>query len=140
MLTMNTCIRSTVKVLAVCGALASAGASARELNPTATPTGVTVTVVDTDVCMGVESNLRNNPRNIFANRRVYGVQWLMNSKGDFLSFNCWYTNMTQRVPQSIAVIYTASKETLDSAAREELENAQRALADKQKRIRDSGFE
>lgn len=132
-------MRATI-LLAVCGALASASASARELNPTATPSGVTATIVDQDVCMGVQHNLRNNPRNIFANRRVYGVQWFMNSRGDYLSFSCWHMNMTQRVPQSIAVIYTAPKDVLDAAAREELDNAQRALKDKQTRIRDSGFE
>jgi len=126
-------------IFGIC-AISATAAHAQGLDPIATPTGVTATIVDQDVCVGVERNLRNNPRNIFANRRVYGVQWYMNSRGDYLTFNCWYTNMTQRVPQSLAIIYTASKETLDAAQREELDNAQRALEAKQKRIRGSGFE
>jgi hypothetical protein len=132
-----------MKTLLATLALATAGpalALPGELDPLAVPNGVTAHIVDTDVCNGVRSNLSNNPRNIFANRRVFGVIWYMNSKREYVSFNCWHMNMTQRVPQSIAIIYTASKETLDAAAREELESAQAAMQAKQKRIRDSGFE
>lgn len=111
-----------------------------QLDPVAIPSTITAHIVTTDVCMGVENNLRNNPRNIFANRRVFGVQWLMNSRREYVSFNCWHMDNTQRVPQSIAIIYTTTREVLDAAAREELQSAQAALAAKQKQVRDSGFE
>lgn len=128
------------KVIVSLFASVAVTAQAQQLNPIATPNGVTAHIVDQDVCVGVEHNLRVNPRNVFAHRRVYGVMWYMNSQGEYVSFNCWHTNMTQRVPQSMAVVYTATKQTLDAAAKEELESASAALAAKQQKIRNSGFE
>lgn len=126
-------------VIGMCASVAIT-AHAQQLNPLATPNGVTAHIVDQDVCVGVEHNLRVNPRNVFAQRRVYGVMWYMNSRGEYVSFSCWHTNMTQRVPQSMAVMYTASKTTLDAAALEELQSASAALTAKQNKIRNSGFE
>lgn len=113
---------------------------AQQMNPVAPPQGVTATVVEQDVCVGVENNLRIHIRNVFAYTRVHGVVWLMNSHGQYLSFNCWHMDNTQRVPQSVGIIYTTSRDSLKLAQREEVAAAQRALNDKQDRIRNSGFE
>lgn len=128
------------KILALAALVASTTAAAYTLNPTATPSGVSATIVAQDICVGVEHNLRINPRNVFGNTRVHGVMWYLNSKDQYLSFNCWHMDNTQRVPQSVGIIYTTSRESLEQAQREEIAATQRALQAKQTRIRNSGFE
>ena len=113
-----------------------------ELNPRALPEGIRAEVTENSICTGVQNNLSNHPRNIFDRPRALGQTWYKNSQGQYLSFNCWHTEINYNpyaVVTRISIIYISDAETIKNLAAEERDSIQRAMMENQEKIKRSKY-
>jgi hypothetical protein len=121
--------------------LAFIGTPAMAITPTALPQGVTAEVVDAQLCTGVRKELSEHIRNIYAMQRAFNTIWLMNSKGEYLAFDCHYieTNYRPYNVKTYSVVYRTSREVVELEVKRERDEIQNAIKERQQTIKDSNL-
>lgn len=121
--------------------LAFIAAPAYAISPVTPPESVRVDVVDEQVCVAVQRELREHIRNIYATRRAFNTTWWRNSRGEYLAFDCYYSEWTTK-PYNLkhySVIYVTDQKTIESELERERAALKQSLKEKQDAVRNSGY-
>jgi len=111
------------------------------ISPVTPPESVRVDIVDEQVCTGVQRELREHVRNIYANRRAFNTVWWQNSRGEYLAFDCYYSEWATK-PYTLkhySVIYVTDQKTIEAEIERERESLKQSLKEKQDAVRRSGY-
>jgi hypothetical protein len=122
-------------------ALALIASPAAAITPVTAPPNVRVDTVDEQICVSVRNDLRNHIRNIYAVRRAFNTLWYKNSHGEYLAFDCYYSEMITRpyTVQYYSVIYVTSREVIEAQVKAEFDGMRQSLKEKQTAVRNSGY-
>jgi hypothetical protein len=123
--------------------MALLSSSAHAITPTALPQGVTAEVVDEQICYGVSRELQQHIRNIYATRRAFNTTWYMNSKGEYLAFDCYYLESIYRPypynTKAFSVVYRTSRDVIEGEVKRERDAIQNAIKERQQLVKDSNL-
>jgi hypothetical protein len=121
--------------------MALLSSSAHAITPTALPQGVTAEVVDEQICYGVSRELRSQIKNVYVSRNAFNTTWLMNSKGEYLAFDCYYLerNYTGVYVKPYSVVYRTSRDVIENEVKRERDAIQNAIKERQQLVKDSNL-
>lgn len=121
--------------------LALVASPAYAIQPTALPEGVTADIVDSKLCYGVQRELGDHIRNMFARENAFNARWVQNSTGEMLSFDCNYTEISYSpyTAKSFSIIYRTTRTVIEAEVKREREEVKREILKRQSQVKDSGY-
>lgn len=122
--------------------LLTAAPAMAEITPTLPPEGIRAEVLDSQTCRALHSNLMQHPRNIWFNKTVFNERWFKNSKGEYINFHCFHTEIQYNPYRAkvIPIVLISDAATLKSYYEQELANHKAGLQERQRQVNASGLE